>query len=111
MEIVSAALCLLAGLMLYSASGCQETKSAAGWVGGTAAEYIACPVIPGLDCGHVFVCGAVEICVNDDDSDDLAAAEDEFGACEPTPRHQGLCIWCPSDTGCNAMHGCYGCPS
>lgn len=97
---------------------CQTVKDVGGEVGGTAAEWIACPTNL-VDCGHVYWCdayadnelGHVEICINDDDDPDaLASAEAEFGDCEPTPRHQGLCIWCPSGAGCNAYNGCWGCP-
>lgn len=106
--------------MLLALVACADVKMAAGTVGGTVAEYVACPVIPGLDCGHVFVCatpwdnplGLVELCIDDDNSaaTALADAEAVYGACEPTPRHQGICIYCPSGGGCNAYNGCFGCP-
>ncbi len=105
---------------LVCLSACPKTKAVLGEVGGTVFEYIACPTIPGLDCGHVFVCdtpadntlGVVELCIDDDNSskDDLALAESMYGACEPTPRHQGICIWCPEKSGCNAFSGCFNCP-
>jgi hypothetical protein len=82
-------------------SACGFAKDVGGEVGGTIGEVIACPV--GLfDCGHVYVCdtpaenelGLVEICINDDDHpEDVESAEAMYGACEPTPRHQGLCWW------------------
>ena len=119
-EIISALMILLAGLMLWSASGCDTAKRVGGEVGGTAAEWIACPVIPGLDCGHVFVCatpaenalGQIELCIDDDNEDATALADAEaiYGPCEPTPRHQGICVFCPEERGCNAFNGCFGCP-
>jgi hypothetical protein len=79
-----------------------------------------CEAHPELTCGHVYLCqtpstnpdneyGRVEICLNDDYPIELLEAE--HGACEPTPRHQGLC-WaaCPvTGPGCNAYDGCF-CP-
>lgn len=103
--------------VLLALAACSAVESAAGEVGGTAAEWIACPTDL-IDCGHVYECAAladnalghVEICIDDDDQpEDLDAAELEFGMCVPTPRHQGLCVWCPSGVGCNAFNGCYGC--
>jgi hypothetical protein len=98
---------------------CVEAKEAAGKVAGTAVEYIACP-FPWLDCGHVFLCAAeadnalhhVEICVDDDstETDQLALAELTYGTCVPTPRHQGICLFCPEKSGCNAFNGCFNCP-
>jgi hypothetical protein len=90
--------------------GCGAIKSAGGEVGGTAVEWIACPV--GLiDCGHVYVCGDVEICINDDDSpQDFDAAEAKYGTCSPTERHEGICRWhCDKGPGCNALDSCF-CP-
>ena len=89
------------------------------------AEWIACPTDL-VDCGWVYMCeaeadnplGHVELCINvDDDPDALAAAEAVYGPCEPTPRHQGLCVWgCPPDApglpeghGANAYNGEWGC--
>lgn len=107
--------------LLVCLSACPKAKTVLGEVGGAAAEYIVCPVFPGLNCGHVFMCatpaenelGHVEICVDDDDDskDDLALAEATYGTCEPTPRHQGICIWCPEESGCNAFSGCFNCPA
>jgi hypothetical protein len=112
------AFCVIA--MSLMMAGCGAIKSGAGEVGGTVAEWVACPT--GLiDCGHVYMCeeaadnalGHVEICINDDATDGTAqfdAAELEYGACEPTPRHQGLCKWCSGadcGRGCNAFNGCY----
>lgn len=108
--IAAAALALL---------GCGAIKSGAGYVGGTLAEYTACPV-GAVDCGHVFECtgtaadtpsGFVELCIDDDDHpDQLDAIEELYGACSPTPRHEGLCIYgCRPHKGCNAFSGCY-CP-
>lgn len=118
-EIVSALMILFAALLLWSGSGCQTAKSIGGEVGGAAAEWIACPTDL-IDCGHVFMCAAVadnalghvEICVNDDDTDDLVAVEALYGACELTPRHQGLCLFCcgpDCGRGGNAYSGTY-CP-
>ena len=119
-EIISALMILLAGLMLWSASGCDTAKRVGGEVGGTAAEWIACPTDL-IDCGHVYQCasaadtpsGFVEICVNDDDApEDLDAVEAMYGACELTPRHQGLCLFCcgpDCGRGGNAYNGTY-CP-
>ncbi len=107
-------------VFVLAACGCAKTKAVLGAAGGTAVEYIACPVIPGLDCGHVFLCeaeaenalGRVELCIDDDNAakDDLALAEEAYGACEPTPRHQGICLFCPEEKGCNAFSGCFNCP-
>lgn len=109
-----------AAVLCLALAACAETKQVAGTVGGTVAEFIACPVIPGLDCGHVFVCatpadnelGLIEICIDDDNDEKTALADAEavYGACEPTPRHQGLCIWCPDGKGSNAFNGSFGCP-
>lgn len=104
-------------LVLLSLGGC---RNAAEEVGGTVAEWVACPTNL-FDCGHVYMCeapadnvlGHVEICINDDDdSTALESAEEMYGPCEPTPRHQGLCKWCcGSDCGrgANAFNGCW-CP-
>lgn len=92
---------------------CTEVRDA----GGQVAEWIACPTDL-IDCGQVFACsapadnelGVVEICIDvDDQPEDLDAAEALYGACEPTPRHSGLCIVCPDGAGCNAFNGCFGC--
>lgn len=107
-----------ATLLLIGLAGCSSCKSAAGEVGGTIAEYTACPV--GLiECGHVFQCeqtadtpsGFVEICIDDDDQpEQLDAIDALYGGCSPTPRHEGLCIYgCEPHSGCNAYSGCY-CP-
>lgn len=105
--------------VLLALAACTDVKSAAGEVGGTVAEWIACPTDL-IDCGHVYACAAesdtpsghIEICVNDDDlPEDLDAVEALYGPCDLTSRHQGLCIWCPEKSGCNAFNGCYGCPS
>jgi hypothetical protein len=111
---------LVISLLVALACSCAKTKAVLGEAGGAAVEYIACPVIPGLNCGHVFLCdtpadnplGKVEICIDDDadDKDDLAFAEMTYGTCEPTPRHQGICAWCPEEKGCNAFSGCFNCP-
>jgi hypothetical protein len=112
--------------LAMSVMACQTIKDVGGEIGGTAAEWIACPTDL-VDCGHVFLfeaiadnpLGHVELCVNDDDDPDaLAAAEAVYGLAEPTPRHQGLCIWgCPPDApglpegrGGNAYSGVWGCP-
>ncbi len=100
--------------LLAALLGCAEVKSAAGAVGGTAVEYIVCPLEleSVIECGHVFECtGGVELCIDDDDQpeqlDDINAM---FGDCKPTSRHQGICSWqCDGGAGCNATHGCYGC--
>lgn len=93
--------------------GCTTVRDA----GGQVAEWVACPTSL-IDCGHVYVCatpadnelGVVEICVDvDDQPGDLDAAEAIYGACEPTPRHQGLCIWCPAGAGANAFNGSFDC--
>lgn len=107
------------GVLLVLIS-CAQVRSAGGEVGGAVADALACPT--GIvDCGHVYMCeevagnplGHVEVCV-DDDADDgdeqLAAVEAHWGACEPTPRHQGLCLFhCDEGPGCNAYSGCW-CP-
>lgn len=107
-------------VVLVIATGCDALVHAGATAGGTVADAIACPT--GLvDCGHVYMCeasagnalGHVEVCVDDDgDGDELGRAEDLYGPCEPTPRHQGLCLMqCdPGDgRGCNAFNGCL-CP-
>jgi len=99
---------------------CTTVKKVGGEIGGTAAEWIACPTDL-IDCGHVYMCeapanndlGHVEICVNDDDApEDLDAVEAMYGDCELTPRHQGLCLYC-CGAGCgrggNAYDGTW-CP-
>lgn len=103
-------------LALLFLLACTEVRDA----GGQVAEWVACPTSL-IDCGHVVMCqqgadndlGHVEVCIDDDDDPDaLAKAEAQFGTCEPTPRHQGLCLFiCPPDTGagCNAFGGCFGC--
>ena len=77
-----------------------------------------CKAHPELPCGHVYECdaaadnalGHIEICVAQQQS--LTAAEAVYGACAPTPRHEGLCWWCCGagcGGGCNAYSGCF-CP-
>jgi hypothetical protein len=94
-------------------SGCSTIETGAGDV----TEFVACPTDL-IDCGHVYLCeqaadnelGHVEVCVDDDTDGQLAAAERVYGACVPTPRHQGLCSFqCPSAKGCNAFTSCF-CP-
>jgi hypothetical protein len=116
-----AALAISAAIGLaMSLVACQTVKDVGGEIGGTAAEWIACPtdIVP---CGHVFQCygtaaatpsGYVEVCIDDDDQpEQVDGIEAAFGLCEPTPRHQGLCFWhCDGGRGCNAFSGCWGCP-
>lgn len=109
---------------MLSLLACTTAKKAGGEVAGTVAEWIACPTDL-IDCGHVYLCeaasdnplGHVEICVDDDGDDGadrLDAVEAMYGACELTPRHQGLCRDCCAkeqggegcDKGCNAYNGC-----
>jgi hypothetical protein len=115
-SMAAIAFCVIALVMMLA--GCGAIKSAGGEVGGNVAEVVACPINL-VNCGHVYLCEQsadnalehVEICVDDDD--ELAGAELLYGLCEPTPRHQGLCIsCCGSDCGggCNAFTGCY-CPA
>lgn len=116
----------LVALVALSACGTYDAatsaaKSIGGWAAGTLAEYTICPANI-IDCGHVFECtgtradtpsGFVELCLNDDDEpEQLDEIEAMYGMCSPTPRHQGLCRWCPPDggRGCNAFNGCWGCP-
>lgn len=110
----------MATSLLVALAGCQSCKHAAGEVGGTVAEYTACPTDL-IDCGHVFQCegttadtpsGFVEICVDDDDQpEQLDAIEALYHDCAPTPRHEGLCVYgCNPHRGCNAYSGCY-CPA
>ena len=112
------ALCL--GLLV----GCQTVKHVGGEIGGTAAEWIACP-LDVIDCGHVYMyealadnpLGHVELCVDDEEHDapeQLDSAERMYGTYELTPRHQGLCVsTCeepsplPDGKGCNAYNGCW----
>jgi hypothetical protein len=113
-EVVCTALAALtmAVTIAVALSACGFAKDVGGEVGGNVAEVIACPV--GLfDCGHVYVCGGLELCIDDDnpDTDDLSAAESLYGSCEPTDRHQGICRWCTGadcGRGCNAFQGCFG---
>lgn len=104
-------------LILLALASCTAIETGAGHV----AEFVACPTDL-IDCGHVYMCeapadndlGHVEVCINDDreGGDAVALAELEFGTCAPTPRHQGLCIWCcGSDCGrgANAFNGTF-CP-
>lgn len=88
-------------------------KSVAGWVGGTIVEYSFCE-IGLLDCGHVYVCGGLELCIDDGDEGVFEQAEAELGECKPTERHQGICVdTCmepsplPDGRGANAFHGAY----
>lgn len=88
-----------------------------------AEEY--CRKHPEWPCGHVYLCkgtpaqnrlGYVEVCTldaNEFHAGTLESAEETFGMCEPTPRHQGLCWWgcSPGWVGANAYNGCWGCPS
>jgi hypothetical protein len=101
-------------LFLWLSLGCAAIESA----GGEVAEFIACPTDL-IDCGHVYECEQaadnelkhVEICIDDDDHpEDLDAAEVVYGACWPTPRHQGLCLFCCGPTcgrGANAFNGTF----
>lgn len=111
----------LAGCGAYD-SARDGVKQAAGWVGGTLAEYTICP-LDVIDCGHVFECtgtradtpsGFVELCLNDDDEpEQLDEIEETYGMCSPTPRHQGLCSYCCGPNcgrGGNAYSGTWGCP-
>lgn len=109
-------------LALLLLCGCLDTaKSVGGFVGGTVAEYTACPTDL-VDCGHVYMCeavadnalGRIEICIDDDEDGLLESAEAMYGPCEPTPRHQGLCIdTCmelsplPGGVGANAFNGAW----
>jgi hypothetical protein len=117
-EIVSTAITALAMAVTIAValSACGFAKDVGGEVGGNVAEVLACPI--GLfDCGKVFMCdtpaenelGLVEICVDHDDHpEDLDAVEAKYGACVPTPRHQGLCKFCCDDDcgrGANAFSG------
>jgi len=112
--LVAAVCAAFVWLVLSSCIGCGAIKDAGGEVGGTLGDVIACPI--GLfDCGHVYVCGGLELCIDDDNSetDDLSAAEEIYGTCEPTHRHQGLCRWCAGPDcgrGCNALQGCFVVP-
>lgn len=99
---------------------CAQVKEVGGEIGGHVAEWIACPTDL-IDCGNVYMfdapadnpLGHVELCVNvDDDPDALPDAEAVYGPAEPTPRHEGLCIWCCSGDcgrGGNAYSGTW-CP-
>lgn len=81
-------------LILLALASCTAIETGAGHV----AEFVACPTDL-IDCGH-------------EGGDAVALAELEFGTCAPTPRHQGLCIWCcGSDCGrgANAFNGTF-CP-
>lgn len=113
----SAGAAVLAGVLLawiFSACGCGFAADA----GGTLTEYTACP-LGVFECGHVFMCeapadnelGRVELCIDDDDHpEQLTAIELLYGACVPTPRHEGLCRYgCEPHKGCNAKSGCF-CP-
>lgn len=101
--LLAFALGALLWLILSACLGCSALKEGAGDVGGTVADFIVCPTSL-VDCGHVYLfpsspadnpLDAVELCVDDDDSpEDLDAAELVYGPSEPTPRHQGLCIFC-----------------
>lgn len=110
---------LVAAACMSLLAGCDACKSAAGTVGGTLTEWIACPTDL-IDCGHVYVCvgvtNSVEICINDDGDDgdvQLGAAEAMYGTCSLTKRHQGLCKYCcptveePCGAGCNALQSCW----
>ena len=115
----------LLALALCACGGLESAGSAAkkigGFLGGTVAEYTACPTDL-VDCGHVFMCealadnplGHVEICIDDDEEGLFEQAEEMYGMCEPTPRHQGLCIdTCteesplPGGKGANAFNGSF----
>ncbi len=97
-------------VVLALLTSCAECKHAAGTVGGTVAEYTACP-LGVIECGHVFVCGDVEVCIDDDDHpEQFDSAEVKLGECVPTSRHQGLCLYCcgpDCGRGCNAFGGCW----
>lgn len=107
-------------LVLSACVGCGFAKDVGGEIGGTAAEFAICPT--GLiDCGEVLMCeavadnelGHVEICVDTDGHPEhLAQVEEAYGPCEPTPRHQGLCLYCcgaDCGRGGNAFSGTW-CP-
>lgn len=77
-----------------------------------------CKANPHLPCGHVWLCetpaenelGQVEICVLN--AMPIEVAEAVYGACQPTPRHVGLCWYCCGEgctAGCNALTSCF-CP-
>lgn len=106
-------------LLVLILTACSAIETGAGNV----TEFVACPTSL-IDCGHVFMCeqpamnalGHVEVCIDDDTEGQLALAESIYGACVPTPRHQGLCAWhCDKGDGCNAFgtdepgHSCF-CP-
>ncbi len=95
-------------LLLLAA--CTAAKDAAGELGGTIGEQLACPADL-IDCGHVLVCGGVEFCFDDDMPEGIDAAEAKLGDCYPTPRHEGLCAWCCGEGcpahGCNSGGGCW----
>jgi hypothetical protein len=119
-SLATAIVSILAAVVAVVLSGCTTIEHEAGNVGGTLAELVACPTDL-IDCGHVYLCAApadnplghVEICVDDDDHpEQLADVEDVYGACVPTPRHEGLCIYCCGDgcgRGANAYSGTW-CP-
>jgi predicted small secreted protein len=109
--VVGYAVAVLVGASL--AAGCSTVETA----GGDVTEFVACPTNL-IDCGHVYLCeqaaenalGHVEVCIDDDTDGQLELAERAYGACVPTPRHQGLCSYhCDGGKGCNGFDGCF-CP-
>lgn len=116
----------LTALLVLFACLASEACAVVGWVedgavnvAGHAVQWTACPTNL-IDCGHVYMCdayadnelGHVELCVDDDDHpEQLEDVQALYGACIPTPRHEGLCVMkCHGESGCNALSGCY-CPS
>jgi hypothetical protein len=109
--LVKAFACVIIGVAIAvlwaCVSGCSTIETGAGDV----TEFVACPTDL-IDCGHVYLCaqvadndlGHVEVCIDDDTEGQLELAERVYGACVPTPRHQGLCSYhCDSRKGCNAF--------
>jgi hypothetical protein len=95
--------------LLALLSSCESVKEIGGGAG------LNLTWIPGV--GQVFQCeyadgGGAEFCF-DGDADELAqqlvaAGVSADAACEPTPRHIGVCLACCDDDcgrGANALHG------
>jgi len=108
-------------LLLALVVACDQASSVGRFVRDGAEEAAAAHgellcKINASKCGHVYACdatadndlGQVEICVQNDTP--IEDVEAQYGACEPTPRHTGLCYWhCDGGAGCNALSGCW-CP-
>jgi hypothetical protein len=110
-EIVSALLCALAGLMLWSASGCGDNIDSEGRSHGIEDAVIAWLTEQGAVHGTVYVCGGDEFCYWPDAADELSALTGGRD-CSETERAWPALVGCayacpPLERGCNALNSCF----